>query len=223
MQRLKTVSFTPYKLIWEDDLPYSICEDFTTPQTELVSAWHILQIKKKENHVSWYQHYVDCCAELGIPGIQESLDQMLTVDFLIANTDRHFNNFGAVRNAETLEWIGPAPIFDCGTSMWHDQFTHMIFSSADAPSKPFRAKHSEQIQLVKGFDWLDLKALYGLDEEYERILSTSLFIDGQRRDALCRVLKKRIEQLERVVNERQIKPVRKAEPEQDEPDHSQSL
>ncbi len=30
---------------------------------------------------------------------------MLTADYLIANYDRHYNNFGAIRNADTLEWM----------------------------------------------------------------------------------------------------------------------
>jgi len=225
MRRIKTIPYVPYKLIWDDNLPYSVCEDFITPQTELVSAWHILQTKKKENHISWYQHYVDCCEELGIPHVRESLDRMLTIDFLISNTDRHFNNFGAVRDAETLEWIGAAPVFDCGTSIWHNQATHMIISANDVLSKPFRSKHTDQIRLVTNFDWLDLSVLHGLDEEYAEILSSSPYIDVQRRDVLCRALKKRTEQLERFVCNQETKPIQtgKAEPEQDETDYTQSM
>lgn len=32
------------------------------------------------------------------------------------NKDRHFNNFGVLRNTETLEWLGMAPIYDSGSS-----------------------------------------------------------------------------------------------------------
>ena len=46
-----------------------------------------------------------------IPDVQQAVDRMIVVDYLLANTDRHYNNFGAIRNANTLEWIGPAPIF----------------------------------------------------------------------------------------------------------------
>ncbi len=34
---------------------------------------------------------------------------MIVLDYLIANEDRHLNNFGVIRNAETLEWLGFAP------------------------------------------------------------------------------------------------------------------
>ena len=39
---------------------------------------------------------------------------MFLVDFIIANKDRHYRNFGFLRNSETLEWIGLAPVYDSG-------------------------------------------------------------------------------------------------------------
>ena len=36
-----------YSLTWDGGIPYSICEDFITKDTELVSAWRIMQTKKK--------------------------------------------------------------------------------------------------------------------------------------------------------------------------------
>jgi hypothetical protein len=201
MERLG-IPHSPYTLAIRDEYPYSVCEDFITAQTELVSAWHILQTRKQPNHVSLYRHYLDCCGELGIPGIVDALDRMLTVDYIIANEDRHLNNFGAVRNADTLEWTGAAPVFDCGTSMWCLKPTTMIRPLAKLPSKPFKKDHAEQIGLVTSFDWLDIDALYGVDEAFSEILRGSDFIDGPRRDALCYGLRKRVEMLGETVKQR---------------------
>ena len=66
---------------------------------------------------------------------------------------------------------------------------------AKHPSKPFRSKHSEQIKLVSSFEWFDIKALKGVDEEFREILADSVVIDNDRRDALCYGLRKRVEQL----------------------------
>jgi hypothetical protein len=139
-----------------------------------------------------------CCERLGIPDMEQSLNQMLTLDFLTVNSDRHYNNFGAVRNAETLEWAGAAPIFDCGTSMWYDEIAQNIRPRADAASKPFRSKHSEQIKLVTDFDWLDIAALNGIDEEYAEILRPCRYIDDARRDVLCRAIGVRVRMLEEI-------------------------
>lgn len=76
MDRLH-IPHVPYTLRIEDDYPYSVCEDFITPDTELVCAWHIMQTAKKPNHVSLYRHYLDCCGRLGIPGAKAALDRML--------------------------------------------------------------------------------------------------------------------------------------------------
>lgn len=49
----------------------------------------------------------------------EYLSQILTLDMLILNTDRHFNNLGIVVDAET-EICSTAPIFDNGNSFLSD-------------------------------------------------------------------------------------------------------
>lgn len=201
MERLN-IPHVPYTLTVREDYPYSVCEDFITPDTELVTAWYIMQTKAKPNHVSVYQHYLDCCEVLGIPGVRDALDRMLVLDYLIVNEDRHQNNFGVVRSANTLEWMGAAPVYDSGTSLWFDKPQAMISAGAKAPSKPFKTTHDEQIKLVSSFDWLDLNALAGIDEELRELTKDSLFIDEVRRNALCAALRGRVERLAEVMNTR---------------------
>lgn len=47
----------------------------------------------------------------------EQLRSMLVFDALIYNEDRHFGNFGLLRNNHTGQSIAPAPIFDNGLSL----------------------------------------------------------------------------------------------------------
>ena len=49
------------------------------------------------------------------------LEYQILSDFIISNDDRHFNNFGILRNSKTLEWVGYAPIFDSGNSLFYKQ------------------------------------------------------------------------------------------------------
>lgn len=202
MERLD-ILHVKYSLLTEEDYPYSVCEDFISPDTELISAWHLMQTIKKPNHVSVYQHYIDCCKAYGVPGIKEALDRMMVLDYLIVNEDRHQNNFGVVRNAKTLKYIGAAPIFDSGTSLWFDKPTVMVGERAKVYCKPFKSDHEEQIKLVSSFDWLDLNALYGIEDELRELVRGSLFIDEARCDALCRGLKGRVEKLTEIVNSSQ--------------------
>lgn len=151
-QRLNHTAYVPYNLVWENEIPYCVCKNFITPETELVSAYSIYKNEKKLNHHSPYEHFLLCCEHLGIPDMQEFLNYLLAFDFLIANTDRHFGNFGAVRNVDTLTWLGAAPIFDSGTSLWHDQVSRGIHPHGDLPSHPFKSTHDEQIVLAGSLD-----------------------------------------------------------------------
>ncbi len=176
--------------------PYSMCGDFITPDTELVTAWYIMRTEKKPNHVSVHRHYLDCCGKLGVPGIREAVDRMIVLDYLIVNEDRHQNNFGVIRRADTLEYVSAAPIYDSGTSLWFDKPAGMIHAGVKAACKPFKGSHEEQIKLVTDFAWLDFSALTGIDEELREIVKGSLFVDETRCSALCKALKGRVRMLQ---------------------------
>ena len=177
-------------------MPYSVCADFINEDTELITAASIMRVKKKPNHQSDYGHFMECCETLGIPGYEDGINKMLAIDFLIANEDRHLNNFGAVRNAETLEWLGLAPVFDCGASMWCSQPTSRINTeNADTPSKPFRKTHAEQIKLVTSLGWLKPESLAGIDGLCDEVFRQNPYMDDYRREKLCRAAMARAELL----------------------------
>ena len=200
------IPHTKYTLLWEHEKPFSVCQDFITSETDLVSAYHIMQSRKKPNDLSDYEFYLNCAEQLGVKNIREQTEKMIVLDFLIGNEDRHFNNFGLIRNAVTLEWIGVAPIFDCGTSLWYNTQESLIKPlSPNLPAKPFKKTHREQIKLVKDFSWIDLKALDGMKEEMEEILSQSPYISRERRAVLCDAFCQRAELLGEIANENTIK------------------
>ena len=199
MRRLG-IPHVPYAVKWEQDEPFSVCENFLTPQTELVSALHIMRVRKQPDHISEYRHFMDSCAELGIADVEDAIAKMLAVDFLIANEDRHLNNFGAVRDAETLQWLGIAPVYDSGTSFWFDTPNARI--GTQGKSKPFRTTHDEQIKLASTLDFMDFSVLSDITDAVREIYGQSPFIDDDRLDSLCRALADRVNLLERECNRR---------------------
>lgn len=195
------IPHTKYTLLWEHEKPFSVCQDFITSETELVSAYHIMQSRKKPKDLSDYEFYLSCAEQLGVKNIREQTEKMIVLDFLIGNEDRHFNNFVLIRNAVTLEWIGVAPIFDYGTSLWYNTQESLIKPlSPNLPAKPFKKNHREQIKLVKDFSWVDLKALDGMKEEMEEILSQSPYISRERRAVLCDAFCQRAELLGEIIS-----------------------
>ncbi len=197
MERLN-IPHIPYTLMWDNGAPYSVCEDFIDETTELIPAWRILQTKKKNNNTSVYTHFKECCEALGIKGVVPFLDRMIVLDYIIANEDRHLNNFGAIRNAETLEWIGMAPIYDSGSSFGYDKIPAKIRSGRDVVCKPFKNHHCEQLKLVSDFGWIDFESLSDVSGVIKEVLSSDgaeEYIDESRINAITDGVEKRIEML----------------------------
>lgn len=205
MKRLG-IPHVPYTLIWNNQAPYSVCEDFVDGSTELIPAWRVMMTQKKANNTSVYQHFVNCCEALGISNVAPFLDRMITLDYIIANEDRHFNNFGLIRNAETLEWLGMAPIYDSGSSLGYDKLPGQMKSEKDVRCKPFKNHHIEQLQLVSSFDWLEFSRLDDIEDLIRSILSqdsNEIYIDENRIQAVVNGVKRRISNLKRLIKGRQ--------------------
>ena len=177
--------------------------------TELVPARRIIQSKKRGNSTTVYQHYEDCCEGLGIQDVVPFLDRMLVLDYIIANEDRHLNNFGALRNAETLEWIGMAPIYDSGSSLGYDKVPAQMRSEQEVVCKPFKNHYTEQIRLVMSFDWIDFDRLSDVKELITGVLSAEGardYMDEYRIQMIVRSVQRRIDNLKRLA--RTHKPAR---------------
>lgn len=187
-----------YTIAWIKDEPYSVCEDFVTDSMDLIPAWRIIQTKKKSNSTSVYQHFVNCCTALGIKDVVPFLDRMIVLDYIIANEDRHLNNFGLLRNAETLEWCGFAPIYDSGTSLGYDKLVGQIRSGKGVVCKPFKVHHEEQLKLVSDFGWIDFGKLSDVKNLIAKTLSagnTKEYADESRIKAIAETVDRRIQTL----------------------------
>ena len=200
MDRLN-INHVSYNIIWEDGEPYSVCEDFVTRDTELISAWRIMQTQKKDNSTSVYQHFVNCCKSLGAPGVVPALDRMIVLDYIIANEDRHLNNFGLLRNAETLEWLGFAPIYDSGSSLGYNSLLSQIHTEKNITCKPFKRRHNEQIKLVTSFDWIDFSKLSDAGDMVREVFSdpqAKELISENRKEAIAQMVERHIESLQTI-------------------------
>ena len=182
-------------------MPVSVCGDFITPNTELITASEVSTVLPMKDGESKYEHFLRCCEKLKIPHYRESLEEMLVLDFLIANQDRHMGNFGVIRNVDTLEFMGFAPLFDCGTSLRYDTPTVYIEPDLNVESQPFCSFHDEQIRLVQHPERFDLTGLSGLTEEVMTLFESDAaraYMDEKRQQKLLDVLECRVEMLNEI-------------------------
>jgi hypothetical protein len=200
-ERLGGKNYVPYTLLWENGKPYSVCENFITTNTELVSAVSINKSMKKHSQNSTYEHFIQASEKLRIPHIIEFINYLLVFDYFMANTDRHFGNFGAIRNVETLEWIGAAPVFDTGTSLWHNKLTKVINPFDEIESKPFYAKQKKQMELITDFEWIPFENMKGMRDDLQEVFKQSEFMDEQRIEVINNAITDRIQQLQELAME----------------------
>lgn len=169
-----------------------------------------MQTQKKDNSTSVYRHYLNCCEALGAPDMTHAVDQMIVLDYLIANEDRHQNNFGLIRNAKTLEWISAAPIFDSGASLGYDKLPEQIRPSWNVECKPFKKTHAEQLKLVTSFGWMDFEKLTGIEDDIRAVLDQAgTYMDEARKEAIISAFSMRLENLMKLTQaQRQTDDVR---------------
>jgi hypothetical protein len=182
------ITHTDYSLTEIEEKVYCLCANFVTAQTELVPAWRIVNIMKKNNSDSNYTHFLRCCDKLGIGDVQNAIDDMMVLDYIVANEDRHYNNFGFIRDADTLEWQCAAPIFDTGTSLWYNS----LVVGSPVVSRPFRKTHEKQIKLVRSLQRYPADALKGLDETIRQIFTGSDTVDHVRREKIAEEVNVRV-------------------------------
>ncbi len=192
---LNKEDYVPYHLIQENDTFYSACPTMINTEEELVSAYYIDRMIKQKGNDSLYHHFLESCKTLNIPNAKMQIDKMIVCDYIIANYDRHYRNFGAIRKIDTLEWKSIAPIFDSGSSLWAAQPTSAIGSTYKC--KPFKSSPEEQLDLVDDLAWLDITKLIGFELEVENILRMNPLLDNARIEAIIQQVRLRIE---RIVN-----------------------
>ena len=87
----------------------SRCALFTDVDTSYIPIGRIVKTGGLKACLDYYE-------ALG-PEFSEQLRSMLVFDALIYNEDRHFGNFGVLRDNHTGEITAPAPVFDNGLSL----------------------------------------------------------------------------------------------------------
>ena len=187
---LKNEDYVPYELIQENGMYYSACPTMVNTDEELVSAYYIDRTIKQRGNDSLYTHFLEACNSLNIPNAKLQIDKMIVCDYIIANYDRHYRNFGAIRNVNTLEWTGIAPIFDSGSSLWATQPTTRIGTTYK--SKPFKPSPDDQLELVDNLTWLETNKLEGFEKEVEEILKSNPLMDEPRIQAIIQQINLRI-------------------------------
>lgn len=172
-QKQKKQPYVEYLPLKMNDQINCICECFTSDTLEFIPAADLVHSVKRNNSVSVFEHLIQVCVSSGLDEsiVRSFLEYQILTDYLITNTDRHLNNFGALRDTNSLKLVGMAPIFDSGNSMFwnhpmlpaHNDLTNIAVNS-------ILKKESALLSYVKTPGQINLSELPGR-EEFFRIYS----------------------------------------------------
>lgn len=184
------IPYVPYTTIKIDGEVYSVCETFSDESIEFVPAYRIgfpFAMNRNEGN---FDYLLRKCAENNIPKARDDLEKMLVFDYLMANTDRHVNNFGFMRHSETLEWLGLGPLFDNGNSLLHDGKDIQKLKM-----KPFKSKPADHLKLVQDLSWFDADKVKIMLPEVQKIFQKYGLLTTERVEQLIQLLQQRLDEV----------------------------
>lgn len=145
-----------------------ISENFTNANLEFVSAKDILYSQNcRSKEMQSPQHYISCLAEMGMDEkmVRDGIWYQIITDYLMTNEDRHLNNYGILRDSDTLKPVCLAPIFDTGNSMfWEGNIPQNEDALYNININRAERKESTLMKLVEDFNSVDVQKLPDSDE-----------------------------------------------------------
>lgn len=158
-------NYTPYRLLEIHGRAYHygcFSELFTSLELELVSAYDVENSKKKPGDKNTYEHFISICSDHGLPDeeLRPFLEYQIMTDFILSGRDRHLSNISVLRDAESLKFIKPAPIYDSGKALFvndivPDNDRDMLKISTES----FEATELKLLTLVKDRSLVDVSRL----------------------------------------------------------------
>lgn len=149
-----------------------MCYDFCSENIECISAWELLQTSKIKQNESFYYPLKKVCVGLGISeqDFTDFMDYQIMTDYLMTNTDRHMNNIAIMRNPDTLQILGFAPIYDSGNSMFYnipyEQLSQVRID--DIKTHSFVEREAKLLQYVRNRFLVDVEKAEMSFEIYEK-------------------------------------------------------
>lgn len=189
---LKPGEYVPYLLVGADDAAFCACPNFLGEDEELVPACDLLLKHSHDDDFGTLGSVLRALGESGLDAgyLRECLAKVFSLDYLMANADRHTGNFGLVRDCVTLEYKRFAPIYDTGFSLWCDAYSLAHPGDYSYRPRPFTGGPSEsperQLRLFDQYGWLPDIDLEGWRDAAMEILSEDPYLPESRLQAIGR-------------------------------------
>lgn len=170
----------------------SACKCLIDKDTEIISAADICRTYGIKHT---YEGYVKLCQKKGLTGIEKKLGEMIVTDYLIDNVDRHWNNFGIIRDANNGEWMEPIPLFDNGNSVWVNQTPD---AKSPSNSSSFGSNNDECVKMVNIGDYIKKEKLRNMEEIFSEAFKS--YRDDDRKTQLHNAIREKIAVVSKLID-----------------------
>lgn len=195
-----------YTLDTYKDMVVSKCPCFINKDTEFITCYQITNDMKRYDNEQDYEEYIKLLEDNGIKNARIDMENMYILDFLIMNEDRHLNNFGIIRDVNTLKWLGVAPIFDNGMALNVPYYSEEEAIIAREGRLFYEIKPFDNIiKIVKDIKRIDISKLEDLPEWFDNLLheyQTITKMSDKRIHLLCVLLNRQINKLKDLIEEK---------------------
>lgn len=194
------VSYRLEKILAEGrEYPCSLNPLFTSQKREFVSAYQLVKDYKVPNTDSEFEAVISRAVQFGMeePVVRRQLEYTIMTDFLLSNTDRHFNNLGFLYDPMEHRLVAAAPIFDTGNALFYN--LEVIPSGRrllDIQVNSFCRREADMLRYVKQAELVRLECLEGFPEEAEQMLREYTDMPDIRASQIARTIRGKMEYLE---------------------------
>lgn len=188
-----------YAVIEGQNLPCSINPLFTSQELELVSGYQLVKDIKTPNDSSNYEELIHQSVKYGMEEseVRKQLEYTIMTDFILSNTDRHYNNFGFLYDPAQHQLVKMAPIFDTGNILFYNkEIIPKEERLLDITVSSFREKEIKLLEYVTDKNLVDTGLLDGFPKEVEKLLKEYTDMPEERAESIADTVRQKIEYLQ---------------------------
>lgn len=195
-------NYVPYSMdvvrIDGREYPCSLNPLFTSEYREFVPAYQLISNFKIPNDVSQYEAIIQQAVVYGMDerDVRTQLEYTILTDFILSNTDRHYNNFGFLYDSKSHRLCAMAPVFDTGNALFYNQ--DIIPASGDILDIKVNSFCKREVNLlayVRQPDMVAVPRLKQFPDEAAAMLLKYTDMPKERGERIGRTIARKIEYL----------------------------